>query len=133
MGYNKKRLILRWAFSLFAMIMLLQSVACGLKDIKSDIYDLVVRNHTDTIVSIYINDLYAFDIEPGKEKTAPIGKILRWHVIAKNTQGEIVFSQEITDEQVVDSGITRGKHYAYIVVISVPEKGAVNDNSTITK
>jgi len=123
MGCEKNGFILRLCLSLLAVMILLSSAACGLKDIKSDIQELIIKNRTDEVLSIYIDGIHVFEIEPGKEKTAPVRRTFSLHLTAKNAQAEIVFSQEITDEQVVNSGITRGKHYAYIVVISALYKG----------
>ncbi len=60
-----------------------------------NLFDMVIENHTDQILTIYSGEREIGDVEPGeqivvKDLVVDFGKYL---IIAKNTQGEVVFSE----------------------------------------
>ena len=92
MGCGKKRLLVRLNLSLLAVTILLSFAACIPGHIKSDIYDLVIKNHTDEVLSIYIAGFHMFDINPGEEKTAQEIRAFSLHLTAECSRGDRIFA-----------------------------------------
>ena len=64
-------------------------------------FTLIVENQTEYELTIYVNDYEIGNVSPGaqiidKEMSLNIGK---YHIEAKNMQGETVFSKTLTFEQ----------------------------------
>ncbi len=115
----------------------LWSISCNLENIKSDLYILFIKNHTQEVLTIHIQagnyttgDWRVFEMDPGNDGQITIYGPGSWHITAKNANGETVFSQNITKEQIVNSGIVVDNHYTYTVIISSINKGVRTNNGT---
>jgi hypothetical protein len=75
---------------------------------------LEVENKTDQVLSIYVNDYYQFDVEPGKvvkQDTVPM--IYEYYMIeAKNGIGEIIYSTKISFQKL------SGNHWKIVIPLS---------------
>jgi len=94
---------------LMIVIMILSFVSCG--NSPRHMYPITIENQTSQILSIYEGGVRVFDIEPGKDETVPLFRRFEWHIIAKNAQGEVVYSQVLKPAQIPE------EPSPYIIVI----------------
>jgi hypothetical protein len=66
---------------------------------------LEVENKTGQVISIYVNDSYQFDVEPGKVvKQDTVAMIQEYYtVVAKNKKGEVVYSKKFHYQELSDN------------------------------
>jgi hypothetical protein len=93
---------------------------------------LIINNNTGETLSIYTrgylsatNELrYVWDIAPSEEDKElwVYDYSFNWELVAKDSQGKIVFSEEITREKLENSGLRRDNHYVYKIDIMVTQK-----------
>jgi hypothetical protein len=76
------------------LVILVASVACW----GSPSFKLIVENQTEYTLTIYVNDYKMGNVSPGTQiSDSPFGiDTGAFHIKAKNTKGEIVFSETYT-------------------------------------
>jgi len=91
---NRQRKSIIFGLSLVLMLgaILTASVAC-----IEYTCDLVIENQTEDVLTIYRNDYLIGDVEPGEQITKEVPRDIGDHlIVAKNAQGEIVYSKKYT-------------------------------------
>lgn len=84
----------------FLMLPLIFSQAC-IVGVEPTTPPVQIRNNTAQILSIYLDGSYIGDVAPGAEiKNYKVYVKDNFKVEAKNTQGEIIYSKNLTLEEV---------------------------------
>jgi len=97
MNYQRRRIILWLSLILMLVVTLSAFVSCW----GSPTLKLIVENQSEYNLTIYNNDYEIGNVGPGEQITDirvpwDIGK---YHIEAKNAQGEIIFSKTLTRAQ----------------------------------
>jgi len=89
---NKKTLLL-----MSSVILLATFVAC----LGSPTFKLIVENQTEYDLTIYVDDYKIGNVNPGEQITESrmLLDIGKYHIEAKNAEGDTVFSKTFTFEQ----------------------------------
>jgi len=91
--YDVRRKSLLWLSSIIMLIvMLLTTVGCTC---GSRLFDMVIENQTNQILTIYSGEWRVGDVEPDKQIVIEdlVIDFGKYPITAKNTEGEIVFSE----------------------------------------
>ena len=94
--YCQRRGVVLWlGLSLMLVSILAASTACW----GDPSFKLILENRSEYNLTIYVNDYKVGNVSPSEQITDRIPiTITKFHIEAKNPQGEIVFSETLTRE-----------------------------------
>ncbi|MFC2019409.1 hypothetical protein ACFLU4_05580 [Chloroflexota bacterium] len=96
---------------LLLAIILMVGLAC------ERIAPIIIKNWTDMELSIFVQDVYIGDVAPWSEiRNERVLVYARFHIKAKNAQGEVVFYKNITIDEI--------KEIDWIVIIPPLQDGS---------
>ncbi len=92
-------------------------------------FKLILENQTACELTIYVNDHKVGNVSPGERMMDDIPiTITKFHIEGRNPQGEIVFSETLTREQ-----MQKIESLVYKVVIPPLQKGIENSDNVTEK
>jgi hypothetical protein len=92
-GYQKH--VMHWCSIIIVFSILLLLVGCPLWG--SPIFDFNIENKTQQVLYISVNSGSGDEVEPGEKITKKFPKDTgKFKIVAKNSKGEIVYSNEFT-------------------------------------
>ena len=95
-SYRRRNSFAWFSLILMLVVILTASVACW----GDPSFKLILENRSEYDLTIYVNDNKVGNVSPGEQITDRIPiTITKFHIEAKNPQGEIVFSETLTREQ----------------------------------
>ena len=111
MNKQRRGVVLWLGLILMLIVMLAVSTACW----GSPNFELIIENPTQHELTIYVNDYEIGNVSHGEQikDTGLLWDTGKYHVEAKNIQGEIIFSETLTREK-----MQRIESRVYKVVIS---------------
>lgn len=115
--------VLWFSLILILIVILVASVACW----GDPSFKIIFENQSEHDLTIYVNDYKVGDVSPGEQITATglSFTITIFHIEAKNPQGEIIFSETLTREQ-----MQKIESRVYKVVIPPLQNAPGSDNVT---
>jgi hypothetical protein len=117
--------IINWgSLILIILAILISSSACG------GIFSLIIENQTAQSLTIYVETKNYGTVEPGRQiivKENP-EDVSRFSIVAKNVQGDTIFSKVLTREQMQKIDVR-----VYKVIIPPLDKIMISSNTTENK
>lgn len=121
--YSRRKGFAFWlCMTLMLVFVLVASVACW----GSPTFKLIVENQTEYDLNIYVNGVDIGKVSPEAQiiKTGIPWDIGRYHIEAKNTEGEIIHSKTFTFQQMIEI-----ESRVYKVVIPHQDNGSGNSEN----